>query len=178
MELPPGQLISFLWWGNPSSETTSCTHCARKLGIVNVLVSSGVDVVQYWYRSPTSTISLLRNTNLKEISPLLKKPKAVKSFSIKSLSLSSVSWRLLMFCFSSQICSKIQNYYPNLLLNSHIASTHATHPVPNIQLKMDHEVRLGKDIVYHMYKFTKTLLIELTRSESNWWLAEGLFVGA
>ena len=43
----------------------------------------------------------------KKISPLLKNPKAVKSFSIKSLSLSSVSWRLLMFCFSFQICSKI-----------------------------------------------------------------------
>ena len=124
---------------------TLCTQA----GDHNGLVSSGADVYQYWYPSPISTICLLRNTNLKEISPLLKKPKAVKSFSINSLSLSSVSWRLLMFCFSSQICSKIQNYYPDLLLNSHIASTHATHPVPNIQLEMNHDVRIGKDIVYH-----------------------------
>ena len=78
----------------------------------------------------------------------MKKPKAVKSFSIKSLSLSSVSWRLLMFCFSSQICSKIQNFYPDLLLNSHIASTHATHPVPNIQLEMNHDVRCQEKTLY------------------------------
>ena len=53
-----------------------------------------------------------------------------------------------MFCFSSQICSKIQNYYPDLLLNSHIASTHATHPVPNIQLEMNHDVRCQEKTLY------------------------------
>ena len=143
----------------------------------------GIDVFQYCYRSPTSTIldihlfmeiykikSPSRATHWGCLShklaarvasslqiyllschwysPLLKRPNAVKSFSVKSLSLSSISWRLLMFCLSFQICSDIWNYYPDLLLNSHIASTHATHPVPNILLEMRHIVRLGKDIVY------------------------------